>query len=266
MSVAAEPEQPELCTRFSEGRRCPQGRNCPFIHKWALYNAARKERKLAKLNDNQRDTGNKFYAQRYGDMSSDMPRAGNIKSEDSRNGTLVPIQAAEKAHTSSASEKKHQQPVKDKQSSQPGKSRGKNWGKKISENVDHVQTANPMDNSSKSVKETETFRPDNPPPNMSFSKHADGQSTKGKFHFLPLHQKVNQSISRNMAALSINNQRANSRWSKVSKYGGSHDKTPSPRTAEENEDLNNCNGPARQVVEVRSARYVLKLCNYASQF
>lgn len=218
------------------------------------------------LNDYQRDPGNKFCTQRHSNISADMPRAGNIKSGDSRNGTLVPIQDAEKAHTSSASEKKHQQPVKDKQSSQPGKSRGKNWGKKISENIDHVQAANPMDNPSKSVKETEAFRPDNPPPNMPFSKHEDGQSEKGKFHFLPLHQKVNQGISRNMAALSINKQRVNSRWSKASKYVGGHDMTLSPRTAEENEDLNNCNGPARQVVEVRNARYVLKLCNYASQF
>lgn len=252
MSALAEPVQRQLCARFSEGRCCPHSKNCPFIHKWALFRAARKEKRLAKLQYSHGDSGNKSCAQKHDDTSSDMPQEENVKPEDNRNGILVQIQDAKVAQKSSAAGKKTEQHVKDTQPSKPGKSRGKNRGKKILENIDHVQTANPMVKTPKTVK---AFKPNKPLANMSSGHHASELKTKGQtLQSLPIHQKINQGISRNIGALSINTQWANSNWSKASTYGGHYANTASPRTAKETEDLCKSNTWARQMVPIRDDR------------
>jgi hypothetical protein len=158
-----------------------------------------------------------------------MPQEGNVKPGDSCNGTLVPIQGAEVAQKSSTAGRKTGQPVKDAQSSKPGKPRGKNRGKKILEKVDHVQTP-------KTVKDTKAFKPNKPLANMSSDHHAGDQKIKGQtLQSLSFYQMINQGISRNMGALSINTQWANSNWQQSSKYGGNYANTPGPRTAKETE-------------------------------
>jgi len=186
--------------------------------------------------------------------------------------------------TPSAARKKTEQHVKDAQSSKLGNHRGKNCGKKTLENIDHVQTVVPADKTPKTVKDAETSRPtklprknrgkkileggshiqttnpvvnfpkivkdarvfklNNPSPNRSSCQHLDKQTTEGNLE--------------NMAAPSINTQQANSRWPKPIKYGGNHANNNGPRTTIETEVLSKCNGLAKQVVEVRNARYVLR--------
>jgi len=245
MSAPAKLEQRKLCALFSKGHRCPRGRACPLIHKWALYHAAIKERNLAKLNDNYGDAGNKPCTQME-----------NTKPGDSRNGALVPIQNAKEASTSSVAGKKTEQPVKDGQSSKAGKSRGKNRGKKIL-NVHHSQTVNPADKTIEIGGETKVFKLRKLSPNMFSGQHAVEQTIKGKtLQPLSLCQEVNQDIPRNMGALSINTQRTNSKWPKPSEYGDNYANTPDRRTVKEIEDLNQSNDMASQMVQVRDARYV----------
>lgn len=259
MSSPSESEQRQLCSVFSKGLYCPKGKNCPLIHKWALCNAAKKVRRLAKLNNNHGDAGNKTCAKKHGNTSVDMPQAKNIKPGDSRNGTMVPIQDVE-AQTPSAAEGEHQQPLKDVQFSKPGKSQHKNGGKKVSENVDHVQPANSADNSPKSMKDAKLFKLSNPSPNMSYGQHADEQTTKGKLlHSIPLRQQPNHVISINTPALSINTQRANSRWPKATNHRDSHANAPGARATQDIKNRNTCNDQATQLGDIRSVRYVLSL-------
>jgi hypothetical protein len=229
MSAPAEPEQRQFCARFSKGRRCPQGRNCHFIHKWALYHAVIKERKLAKLNDNHGDAGNKFCTQNHGDTLATCLKRGMSSLE---------ILAMEHWSQSRALRwLKSLQPPEGRPGNLSKMHSLLNLGSLVARTVERrFWKKSIMFRLQRTVKDTKAFKPNKPLANMSSDHHAGDQKIKGQtLQSLSFYQMINQGISRNMGALSINTQWANSNWQQSSKYGGNYANTPGPRTAKETE-------------------------------
>ncbi len=259
MSTPLEPVR-QLCQHFSDGRHCPQRRNCPFIHKWALFNAARKERRLAKFEDSQRDADNRTCTSKHTDPSLDMPQGEKIKPGNCCNKTLVQVTDFEVTKTLPASNEKSQQSFIDAPSSRPGKSQDKNRGKKLPTDDNDLKTANHTNEISKTMKKPHSFKLNQSLPNLSPGQHADKQTPQGKAPYSsPWRYATNQSISRNMAPLTIHADWANYRWNEVRMDRDNQTNNFGCKITEDMKYPNVTNGQAGQVLRVRDARYVRKL-------
>jgi hypothetical protein len=143
MSTASEPEQPQFCPRFSEGLLCRK-KTCPFVHKWAVFNAAKREKKkLMKLKGHNMDS-----------------QSGSLAHGQDTNVVQLPW-ADEGKHQHSVREKhkqpytgRHQQPHSDTPSS---KFPRRPLAKGAYERGPNVHPAKPINDALKSLKDMEAL-------------------------------------------------------------------------------------------------------------
>lgn len=91
MSASSEPQQCQFCPRFSKGQLCRQ-KNCKFLHKWSVYNAAKKEKKLAGLSGNRGDfkNGSLFLKQGSKDVQKTNSVNNALNAVEDRDTTTLP--------------------------------------------------------------------------------------------------------------------------------------------------------------------------------
>jgi hypothetical protein len=260
MSTLGELKQGH-CPRFLSGRWCFGQKQCGLIHDRSIYRAARKEKQSDKHQYNSGGSQVTSCAQKDNDVKAAVFSSKNETLKGSQYGRLVHNQAVGVVPNPLATRRKSKKPVKDAQSSNSGKSQGNNRGKKVSESVDYVKTANSAHNSPMTAKNTLSFNLNQILPNMSSGRHADGPSVEGNY-FYPgpevylANQYIASTISTTKSAVYINTTWAKYGIAKFGYLGDNHDEFG--RKAVEWIENRNYEEHAEEAVRLRVARYVLR--------